>query len=55
MNKEEKRQHVRGRYVDRGSCQKQSLVINVKGGENWKIKKLMPLISKGENVEYGLH
>ena len=55
MNKKEKRQHVRGRYVDKGSCQKEAFVINVKGGENWKIEELLRSMPKGENVEYGCH
>ena len=55
MNKKEKRKHVRGRYADEGIYQKEVFDINVKGGENWKIKKLFPSMPKGVNVEYGCH
>ena len=55
MNKKEKRKHVRGIYVDRGSYQKEAFVINVKGGENWKTEKVWSSMPKGENVEYGCH
>ena len=54
VNRKGKRQHVRGRFVDRGRCQKETFVIVVKGRECFNVLTL-PSMPKGDNVEYGFH